>query len=146
MHRNAVTRGLVLEPEQWRWSSYRHYACEESVAVLVNGLQRAELKGGHHGARHYLQRWLLHLTNQNRYRFAVRIVSIPQRHGSGSNTRPRTPGLRLHFPDSWIFALLSPWLRCRLRALVLLLPPVEFIFFFPHLRRALLFHRRRRSG
>jgi REP element-mobilizing transposase RayT len=26
MYRNPVTRGLVAEPRQWRWSSYRHYA------------------------------------------------------------------------------------------------------------------------
>ena len=26
MHRNPVKRGLVLEPQQWDWSSYRHYA------------------------------------------------------------------------------------------------------------------------
>ena len=26
MHRNPVKRGLVLEPEQWEWSSYRSYA------------------------------------------------------------------------------------------------------------------------
>ena len=44
MHRNPVARGLVLEPEQWRWSSYRHYAYAESGAVLVNELRKAELK------------------------------------------------------------------------------------------------------
>jgi REP element-mobilizing transposase RayT len=26
MHRNPVARGLVQEPEQWPWSSYRSYA------------------------------------------------------------------------------------------------------------------------
>lgn len=26
MHHNPVKRSLVLEPEQWRWSSFRHYA------------------------------------------------------------------------------------------------------------------------
>jgi putative transposase len=26
MHRNPVARGLVEEPEDWAWSSYRHYA------------------------------------------------------------------------------------------------------------------------
>jgi putative transposase len=26
IHRNPVRRGLVLEPEQWVWSSYRAYA------------------------------------------------------------------------------------------------------------------------
>src|SRR6266567_8619275 len=29
MHRNPVARGLVLAPEQWTWSSYRHYAAGE---------------------------------------------------------------------------------------------------------------------
>ena len=29
MHRNPVTQGLVTEPEQWAWSSYRHYALGE---------------------------------------------------------------------------------------------------------------------
>jgi putative transposase len=44
MHWNPVVRGLVLEPEQWRWSSYRHYAYGESGVVLVNELRKAELK------------------------------------------------------------------------------------------------------
>ena len=44
MHRNPVKRGLVLEPEQWRWSSYRHYACGEAGPVLVNEQKKAELK------------------------------------------------------------------------------------------------------
>ena len=43
MHRNPVKRGLVLKPEQWRWSSYRHYAYDESGPVLVDEPQRAEL-------------------------------------------------------------------------------------------------------
>jgi putative transposase len=36
MHRNPVKPGLVLEPEQWAWSSYRHYAYDEAGPVLVN--------------------------------------------------------------------------------------------------------------
>ena len=36
MHRNPVSRGLVLEPEQWTWSSYRSYACGEAGAVKIN--------------------------------------------------------------------------------------------------------------
>jgi putative transposase len=44
MHRNPVKRGLVLEPDQWRWSSYRHYAYAEAGSVLVNEQKRAELK------------------------------------------------------------------------------------------------------
>ena len=44
MHRNPVERGLVLEPQQWAWSSFRHYAYEERGPVLVNEPQRAELR------------------------------------------------------------------------------------------------------
>ncbi len=35
MHRNPVARGLVAKPEDWKWSSYRHYAtgCEGAVEV-----------------------------------------------------------------------------------------------------------------
>jgi putative transposase len=44
MHRNPVRRGLVLEPEQWAWSSFRCYALGERGPVLVNEPRRAELK------------------------------------------------------------------------------------------------------
>jgi putative transposase len=44
MHRNPVKRGLVLEPEQWNWSSFRCYAYEERGPVLVNEQHPAELK------------------------------------------------------------------------------------------------------
>ena len=44
MHENPVRRGLVLQPGQWRWSSYRHYAEGEAGPVLVNEQRRAELK------------------------------------------------------------------------------------------------------
>jgi REP-associated tyrosine transposase len=44
MHRNPVKRGLVAEPEQWAWSSYRHYAYHEAGPVLVNEPQRAEMR------------------------------------------------------------------------------------------------------
>jgi putative transposase len=44
MHRNPVVRGLVLEPEQWNWSSYRHYAIGERGPVLVNEPQKAEMR------------------------------------------------------------------------------------------------------
>jgi putative transposase len=36
MHRNPVKRGLVESPEQWRWSSYRHYLLGEIGPVKVN--------------------------------------------------------------------------------------------------------------
>lgn len=43
MHRNPVKRGLVESPEEWQWSSYRHYAEGERGIVLVNEPQRANL-------------------------------------------------------------------------------------------------------
>jgi putative transposase len=36
MHRNPVKRGLVISPEQWRWSSYRFYLLDEAGPVQVN--------------------------------------------------------------------------------------------------------------
>jgi len=44
MHRNPVVRGLVLTPEQWKWSSYRHYAAGEPGPVVVNEARKAELR------------------------------------------------------------------------------------------------------
>jgi putative transposase len=44
MHRNPVKRGLVVEPDQWDWSSFRNYAHDESGPVLVNEALRPELK------------------------------------------------------------------------------------------------------
>jgi len=45
MHHNPVKRGLVLQPEQWRWSSFRYYAYAERGPVLVNEQRpRGELK------------------------------------------------------------------------------------------------------
>jgi len=36
IHRNPVKRGLVLEPEQWIWSSFLWYSRGERGTVLVN--------------------------------------------------------------------------------------------------------------
>ena len=36
MHRNPVKRGLVTAPEEWKWSSFRAYACGEESLVKVN--------------------------------------------------------------------------------------------------------------
>ena len=44
IHRNPVKRGLVLEPEDWAWSSFRYYAFDESGPALVNEARRAVLK------------------------------------------------------------------------------------------------------
>jgi len=35
MHRNPVQRGLVTHPEDWRWSSARHYATGEEGVVEI---------------------------------------------------------------------------------------------------------------
>ena len=44
MHRNPVQRGLVRQPEEWRWSSFRYYAFGECGPVVVNEQQQAVLK------------------------------------------------------------------------------------------------------
>jgi putative transposase len=36
MHRNPLTRGLVSEPDQWRWSSFRSYMYGEPGLVKIN--------------------------------------------------------------------------------------------------------------
>jgi putative transposase len=36
MHRNPATRGVVEEPAQWRWSSYRSYAFGDAGLVRIN--------------------------------------------------------------------------------------------------------------
>jgi len=35
LHRNPVTRGLVARAEDWRWSSFRHYATGTAGAVEI---------------------------------------------------------------------------------------------------------------
>ena len=44
MHRNPVKRGLVLEPDQWAWSSFRSYAYGEAGMVVINAPGSARLK------------------------------------------------------------------------------------------------------
>jgi putative transposase len=44
MHQNPVKRGLVREPEQWPWSSYRSYAFGEPGAVRINQWGEAKIK------------------------------------------------------------------------------------------------------
>jgi len=36
IHRNPVVRGLVVSPEQWRWSSFRWYLSGEVGPVKIN--------------------------------------------------------------------------------------------------------------
>ena len=42
MHQNPVKDGLVLEPDQWEWSSYRSYLKGEAGKVKIN--EEAQLK------------------------------------------------------------------------------------------------------
>ena len=44
MHRNPVKRGLVIQPEQWAWSSFRNYAFGEAGPVRINDSQVLEMK------------------------------------------------------------------------------------------------------
>lgn len=47
IHRNPVRRGLVSEPDQWRWSSYRSYAYGEVGLGRVNCQEwKLEIKMG----------------------------------------------------------------------------------------------------
>ena len=42
IHRNPVTRGLVREPADWKWSSFRHYAMREVGAVEIESQWTAQ--------------------------------------------------------------------------------------------------------
>lgn len=48
IHRNPVTRGLVERPEDWAWSSFRHYLTGEPGVVEIESqwtARRRERKG-----------------------------------------------------------------------------------------------------
>jgi putative transposase len=45
MHRNPVKRGLVATPEDWPWSSFRHYATGEAGAIEIESLWTAFRRG-----------------------------------------------------------------------------------------------------
>jgi hypothetical protein len=45
IHRNPVKRGLVAKPEDWAWSSYRHYAIEEKGTVEIESAWTAFERG-----------------------------------------------------------------------------------------------------
>ena len=44
MHRNPVKRGLVERPEEWPWSTFRHYATGETDAVEIESEWTARLR------------------------------------------------------------------------------------------------------
>jgi putative transposase len=54
IHRNPVARGLVERPEDWEWSSFRHYATGIDRVVEIESkwtVRRRELKGQSLGLR-----------------------------------------------------------------------------------------------
>jgi putative transposase len=44
IHRNPVPRGLVKEPDQWQWSSFRSYTFREAGPVKINDWQLLQMK------------------------------------------------------------------------------------------------------
>ena len=46
MHRNPVARGLVAHPEDWRWSSFRHYLTGEAGVVEIESIWTAGRRAG----------------------------------------------------------------------------------------------------
>ena len=45
MHRNPVARGLVAKPEDWPWSSFRHYATGVAGTVEIESSWTAARRG-----------------------------------------------------------------------------------------------------
>ncbi len=41
IHRNPVKRGLVEQPQDWQWSSFRHYATGERATVEIESFWTA---------------------------------------------------------------------------------------------------------
>jgi putative transposase len=46
LHRNPVARGLVQKPEDWQWSSFRHYATGIEGTVEIESFWTAAKRGG----------------------------------------------------------------------------------------------------
>ena len=46
MHRNPVVRGLVAKPEDWKWSSFHHYATGLRGTVEIESFWIAAGRGG----------------------------------------------------------------------------------------------------
>ena len=46
IHRNPVKRGLAARPEDWRWSSFRHYAMREFGPVEIESQWTEDRRAG----------------------------------------------------------------------------------------------------
>ncbi len=71
IHRNPVQRGLVKTPEDWPWSSFRHYATGATGTIEIESQWTARKRGGH------LPDWL-------RYRNGLSTSPVPKREGPGA--------------------------------------------------------------
>jgi hypothetical protein len=80
IHRNPVKRGLCEHPEDWAWSSFRHYAtgCEGRVEIESEWTARKrERAAGRLGPAVELphssqnRAWVGHLSNQTKYLLAL---------------------------------------------------------------------------
>ena len=87
IHRNPVKRGLVTKPEEWLWSSYRHYQTGMRGVVEIESEWTAQQRG-----------WQLPEWMRDRFR------PCPQRRGTGGTLnlimRGRRPGPPPTVPDS----------------------------------------------
>jgi putative transposase len=71
IHRNPVRRGLVAKPEDWEWSSFRHYQTGMSGTVEIESEWTARLRGGQ------LPEWM-------RYRPLSSSSPVPKGEGPGA--------------------------------------------------------------
>ncbi|MGE5114160.1 MAG: REP-associated tyrosine transposase [Acidobacteriaceae bacterium] len=46
IHRNPVKRRLVIRPEDWKWSSFRHYSIAETGPVEIESQWTADRRSG----------------------------------------------------------------------------------------------------
>ena len=46
MHRNPVVRGLAAKPEDWKWSSFRHYSTGVEGSVEIESFWTSAKRGG----------------------------------------------------------------------------------------------------
>jgi len=51
IHRNPVKRGLCANPEDWRWSSFRHYLTGEDCGVEIESEWTARKREGGRAAQ-----------------------------------------------------------------------------------------------
>ena len=78
LHRNPVARGLVASPEEWKWSSFRHYQTGVRGAVEIESEWTARERGWN------LPEWML-----NR-KPAASTTPVPN--GEGPGAQPSVVG------------------------------------------------------